>query len=247
MTGMVDISLLITLHREGPLAHRTLCSAMRCCEIAVAQGLSVEMVVTLDKADEQTFAVAKAHPFVRAVASRILLLAHGDLSSSRNSGIEASRGSLVTVCDGDDHLSPNWLVAAHRAQQDFGADAILHPEVIATFGTESVFWFQPDQIDAGISPVSMLAANPWNACCFAPKRIFEAVPYEVSRPGESGFGFEDWHWNCQTMADGFVHRIVPQTVRFERRKLSGSLNQAHRSASSLVRRSRLFDPQVSKF
>lgn len=237
---MVDISALVTLHREGPLAHRTLSSVMRCCEAAVARGLSVEVVVTLDSADEPTSAVAAAHPVVRAFPSRILPLAHGDLSLSRNSGIQASRGGQVAVFDGDDHLSPNWLVAAHLAQQAFGPQAILHPEAIATFGAESVFWLQPDQVQDGITAARMLAANPWNACCFAPRGIFEAVPYEVSRPGQSGFGFEDWHWNCQTMAEGFVHRVVPRTVRFERRKSSGSLNQAHRSASSLIRPSRLF-------
>jgi hypothetical protein len=76
------------------------------------------------------------------------------------------------------------------------------------------------------------------------KDIFLRHPYGEETTGGPGFGFEDWHWNCQTLAEGIEHHVVPNTVHFLRMKKAGSNFRYHVGTSRIVRPSRLFDPAI---
>jgi hypothetical protein len=112
---------------------------------------------------------------------------------------------------------------------------------MVAFGAWNAYWWQVDQLEDYYRPGALLTTNYWNACAFAAKSVFERCPYHVSRVGEAGFGFEDWHWNCETIADGFVHRLARGTARFERRKDGGSLNVAHQRVGAVIRPSKFFE------
>jgi len=112
-----------------------------------------------------------------------------------------------------------------------------------TFEAETALWWQTSSDEATFDSACMLVTNPWNACSFASREVYLQTPYARARPGESGFGFEDWHWNCETLSKGNAHLVVPDTVHYVRKKSSGSLNNAHSSQDALIPPTSLFDLQ----
>lgn len=240
MSSIPVVSAIITMHAEGALAHRTLLSIQRCREFAEAHGVRTEFVITLDNANAETKRIVLSHPALRS-DDQVHEIAFRDLSLSRNFAIEQARGRYVGTFDGDDYFSKNWLERCVSSIQRDGGKNIYHPELTMAFGEFNAYWWQPDQASEYYKPECLLTMNLWNACSFAERSTYLAFPYLVSRPGESGFGYEDWLWNCDTIAAGFVHRPAPQTVRFERRKSNGSLNIAHQRTGAVIRPSAFFD------
>lgn len=238
--SMPQVSAVITFHGEGLLAHPTLRSIERCRRHAEKAGIGVEFVITLDNADSETRRVVRSHPALRE-GDQIHEVDYRDLSSCRNHAIEHARGRYVGTFDGDDYFSENWITRCVELIREFGEDCIFHPEIMLAFGEWNAFWWQVDQDSEYYRPRSLLMLNYWNACAFAARSVFVHCPYQVSRPGECGFGFEDWHWNCETIAAGYRHKLAEQTVRFERRKAAGSLNVAHQRTAAIVRPSPFFD------
>ena len=233
-----DVSIVLTCHREGLIAHATLLSIQRSREWAHSKGLKTELIVTLDLADEETRRVVQAFPN-RVGRNLVVELDVGDLGASRNAAIARATGRYVAICDGDDYYAQNWF-ADCVAMSQVHPGSVLHPELVVLFDQWKAHSWQRDQGHPDFDPDCLLTINPWNSCCFALREVFLAHPYLTLRPGETGFGFEDWHWNCETLAAGHEHRVVPRTVHFVRRKRAGSLNLAHASTHALIPPSTLF-------
>ena len=141
----IDVSLLITFHREGVLAHSTLNSIERCRKFAENAGITTEYVWVLDSIDEETRSVLMAHP-AKSNITKIVDVSHNDAGASRNSGIAVSSGIAIAILDGDDYFSTNWIERAWHYLKEFGPHAILHPEFVVNFGTELSYCWQIDQI-----------------------------------------------------------------------------------------------------
>ncbi|PKH70715.1 hypothetical protein CXF96_06660 [Stenotrophomonas sp. Betaine-02u-21] len=236
-----QISAVITFHREGLLAHKSLLSLRRCILAAERRGIAVEVVATLDNADSETSRIVAMHRDTGLI-DQLLEVHCGDLGLSRNAAILSARGTWILICDGDDYLSAGFIT---RCWDTAAGDehVILHPELIVTFGAETGIWWQTGSNAAEFDANCMLVTNPWNSCSFGAKDIYLETPYVLARPGESGFGFEDWHWNCQTLALGHPHLIAEKTAHYVRKKESGSLNNAHAGNRALIPPTRLFAPR----
>lgn len=234
------LSAVVTFHRERELVEPTLHSIERMRRHAEAQGLRVELVMTLDGDDAQTEQAITTHPALRPedTLHRVALF---DLSLCRNYAIERARGDYVATLDGDDLFSENWLSDAVAMIKTEGPRTIVHPQLMIAFGSWHAYWEQIDQTDERFLPATLMSLNHWNACSLARREVFVDCPYIEARVGKSGFGFEDWHWNCETIARGYVHRVAPQTFRLERRKAEGSLNVAHQSHAAILRPTAFFD------
>lgn len=239
----VDITVAVTFHREGLMAHRSLSTALESClHVEAIAGVTTRLVATLDCADTETRRVVRQHPGLRK-EDLVIELSHGDVALSRNHAIQSSPSGYVTVLDGDDHVSVNWLVAARQRLAEAHGKAVVHPQVVITFGATTGYREQIDQFATGLDVSSLLAVNFWNVCAFAERSTFLETPYVSTRSKCGGYGYEDWHWNCETIASGYQHLTAPRTVYFERRKSSGSLNRLHQSAGAVVRPSKLFRGQ----
>ena len=235
-----DASAIVTFHKEGILGHQTLLAVERCRMHAESLGLTVELVITLDCPDAETVRVVHDHPAIRE-SDQVYQVTFKDLSTCRNFAISKSLGDYIGTFDGDDYWSKNWISHSVQMIQSEGEHNIIHPEMIFAFGEVNSYWWQIDQLGAYYRPATQLTTNYWNACAFAAKSVFEKCPYQVSRVGEAGFGYEDWHWNCETIAEGYIHRTAKGTIRYERRKENGSLNIAHRHAGAIIKPSKFFD------
>lgn len=234
----VDVSLLITFHNEGILAHSTLNSIERCRKYAEAAGISTEYVWVLDDVNDETRAVLMAHP-VTAGNVQIVEVSHRDLGASRNSGIQKAKGTAVAILDGDDYFSTNWIERAWFYLKEYGDQAILHPEFVVSFGARAAYCWQVDQTGKYYVQDGLLINNFWTSWTFAKRSVYVQCPYSVTRPLETGFGYEDWHWNCESIASGYVHRLVWGSVGFYRRKKMSLVNSTTASGA-IVPPTRLF-------
>jgi hypothetical protein len=235
-----DASIVMTCHREGVLAHLSWLALRRCREFAEKSGYSIQFILSLDRADDETTRVVKSLPGL-ASSDSVVEVDYGDLGLSRNHAIGLADGEYVGICDGDDYLSANWIVRSLESARGAADRTIWHPELIVLFEGWHALSRQVAQDDPAFDRNAMLVMNPWNSCSFAHRTTYLGIPYLASRPGETGFGFEDWHWNCETLAQGFRHCIASETMHFVRRKDSGSLNLAHARNNALIHATKLFD------
>lgn len=233
----VDITAVVTFHREGLMAHRSLTSVVKCCQYAQLAGMTTRIVATLDDADLGTKRVIQRHPGL-GPNDEVIELSLGDAALSRNHAIRESDSRYISIFDGDDCVSRNWLAAAMYKAVRMDGPSIIHPRLVIAFGAITQFRKQPDQSRSEVDERGLLMTNFWNVCSFADRDTYVAIPYVPV--GKGGFGFEDWHWNCETVAAGFQHVTAPKTVYFERHKKFGSVNLSHQLTGAVVRSSNLF-------
>lgn len=235
----MDISLLITLHDEGELAQPTLLAAARAREQAAQRGWGVELVLALDRASVRMRRVVDA--FELAAHDQVLQLDVGDVGASRNAAMQFCRGRYVAICDGDDLLSANFLEVAATQLEDDAREVIVRPQLVVQFDQNNSLGWQVGSDDPVFDPRCMLTINPWTTACMARRSLFLAVPYWVRTAQAQGLGFEDWNWNCETLAAGAVDVIAARTVHYVRIKASGSMNARYAREAAVFPPSRLFE------
>ncbi|MGE6332033.1 glycosyltransferase family 2 protein [Stenotrophomonas sp. NPDC077659] len=234
-----ELSVVVTFHREGVFAHAALRSYLQSRQQARAAGSRVQFVLVLDNADEQTTVIVRGHPDLTG-DELILATSFGDPAMARNMGIERADGTFVCILDGDDLISRDYLQRHLDAAANAPARSVLHAEVVASFGKWDGFGTQIDQRSMSFSPDMLLNANPWISAVFARREVFSEVPYVACRPDQTGYGYEDWHWSCQTVAAGFEHLTVPHTAYFYRIKQAGSVNANSTAVQAVMPPSDLF-------
>lgn len=236
MSDLVDITAILTAHAEGPLAGPSFRNLLDTVAVAREAGLSVDLLVVLDDPDPETremFTEADAH------GVRVESTSYADHGLVRNHAAEMVSSHYIAFLDGDDLWGENWLVEAHRVCQTDPGRVIAHPEVNWFFGEGGYVYFLPDQTDPEFDLAYLRVANPWDALCMAPVAAYTDVPHSKRAIAE-GFAYDDWHWNMETLVAGFVHRVVPETIHFKRRR-AGSQFTVASANRSLTRPSAVLD------
>lgn len=233
----IDVSIVVTFHREGALAVPALASLGDLVDHARAHGLTVETVAVLDRADDATRDVIEAH---RPLLDVVLPVDVGDSALARNAGLVASTGGFVAFLDGDDLWGEDWVTAAVHAARDSGraragdgggSDAVWHPQYVHFFtaddrhitsdgayprsAADSFVMEQHPSDRPDLDRRALLVNNLWTANVLAARRLFETYPFPANDVA-NGFGIEDWTWNLATTWAGVPHRIVPGTVHMVR-------------------------------
>ncbi|QEL18378.1 glycosyltransferase [Limnoglobus roseus] len=224
-----DLTLIVTAHAEGRLAHRTVRSAVAAVDLARRQGRIVECIAVLDRPTPET-----RDYFTRDAPAdwRLLDGDHGDLGLARNQGVEAAGGRWVAFLDADDLLGSWWLLSVLE-QPDADPRTVYVPEATITFEAHHlIHWLTPSDAPA-FRPEVLVATNYWMALVAARRELLCEIPFAAARGG-SGFGFEDWHWFTQVLAAGGAIQTVPGTTIFIRRKSRGSLLREHQIANALL-------------
>lgn len=222
------LSVVITAHCEGLIAHKTVMSALAGLE-KIKQ--SWEIVVNVDNGDKATrnyFARYTKDP--RFVINKTSL---GDPGSARNAAIQVARGKYITVLDGDDLLSSSFfeeffrLVEAHPDKR-----IMVHPGATMQFGENIPLtaWPQFDSDTLEKDAIKLVGVNRWTASSAAEREVFLESPYV---PSVDGYGYEDWWLNQQVVACGVTH-YVADSVLFYRKKTSGSMFALHENDRTVV-------------
>jgi glycosyltransferase involved in cell wall biosynthesis len=238
--SVIDASLVLALHHEGPLLRRTILSLREAAQHARAHGITVELVATLDRADDLTCEALKGFEIDGFDGWSVIPVDHGSLGPSRNSGIKAARGRYVYICDGDDLISANTITAMFRLAQATGRGHLIFHEYLCAFGDRPHCWkYFPLDV---VSPLAFLEQHPYTSAAFAHRSVFEAVPYQDSG-ASSDYAFEDWHFNAECVARGLQILIAKGTIRFYRQRRGSLMDQAGNTTRQILP-SKLFEPQT---
>jgi len=233
-----DISCIVPFHAEGLIAHKTIRSINRAMKYAEQRGLLIELLIVLDRATSETRRYVETSSVIDPAAC-ILSTDFGDPGLARNAAIERACGEYIAIIDGDNLIAEDWLVRAHEVNR-LSHCYVIHPEVNVYFDQKTSLFYHPDQQQEDFDETNLIVENYWTALSFSRRETYLLIPYSPTPP-LSGFGFEDWHWNCEVMARGFVHKVAPGTAHFIRVKERGSLLAETVSRNALMRHSALFD------
>lgn len=246
----IQVSCILNLHREGEIVIPTLRSISRMIDYSQQQGITCELIIILDRADQKTRGLiqkAKSE-ILNFIPISICEVENGDLGKSRRDGVASSSGNYIAFLDGDDLYSKNWIADAHQmAQFDQNKDStIYHPELNVYFGEHYRTFWHPDAQKLDENGISgLLLENLWTSLSFGLRKIYETNPVHDNGL-DKGFGYEDWHWNMDTSAKEIKHRPVYKTIHFIRLKPTGSLNQNSSSRSVIVRPSNFANSLIFK-
>jgi len=230
-----QVAAILTAHAEGVMAGLSFRSLLDAVAVARAEGLAVEVLVVLDNptaATRAAFAEADRH------GATVTEVSYADQGLVRNRAVGLSSARHIAFLDGDDLWSENWLADAYRMCAASDRE-IGHPELNWFFENQQNLYFLPDQTDPAFDPALLRIANPWDALCLAPRSAYVEHPFS-HRAVADGYAYEDWHWMLETFLGGYVHRVVPETIHFKRRREGSQYVQA-RAGKVLTRPSELLD------
>lgn len=237
MAKRVDVTVIVNAHKEGLIASATLKSAQLSVAAALTQGVQAELLIVLDRPDQNTRDLVAS--WLKSDARmRSLDVDVGDLGLARNAGVQISRGKWIAFLDADDLFGKDWLWKAHQAATLEAREVVWHPETNLYFGARPHVFTHVDMDDPEIDPAAICNSNLWTALCFASRDLLLRVPYRATQL-EKQIGFEDWGWNLETMANGVIHKIVPGTAHAIRTK-STSLVSRTTQAGCLPYPTRMF-------
>jgi hypothetical protein len=217
MTTTVDVTLVMTVHSETLVAGPTMESAEQAIAAAEAAGHSVERILALDNPTEATSDYFGQHAFDGWDRR---LMHEGDPGRIRNAIVPETAGRFVAFLDGDDLFSENWLSAGVTVLKEAaaeGARVIAHPELNVIFDGGTQLNHNLGQDSPLFTPHFLYVRNCYDTLCLTPREAHLEVPYG-KRDIPRGISREDWQFGVETMARGWRHVVVPDTIIFKRRR-----------------------------
>jgi glycosyltransferase involved in cell wall biosynthesis len=233
------ISVVVTSHRESLLIHRTLKSVYDSIERAEQANIPCELIVVLDRSDDETRRYVDRFPIQR---HRTVEVDFGDPGLARNAGAQKATGKYVAYLDGDDLFCPQWLTSAYKyAENSRVPRLVLHPEYNAYFESINCLVQYGGCPKPGFSPLGLAIVNYWTSIIFLKRAMLADAAFPGLDPA-SGFGYEDWHVVAEQIGLGAEVHTVPGTCNFVRRKHFNSVLTRHSQSKALLPPSRLLDP-----
>lgn len=144
----INISVILTAHREGRLAHPAHMSALAAMREAKLQNISSELIIILDRSDDAT---RNYFLHYKALDATLIEVDFGDPGLARNTGIRHARGQAIAFLDADDLWGNEWLALAYAYLSCSHRTTICHPQISQVFGERTETIFHPDQTDSAFS------------------------------------------------------------------------------------------------
>ena len=232
----VDLSIVITAHKEGILAHKTILSILRGLESFEENNLTFEIIIHIDNGDADTIEYYKR--YASDGRFRIFNNSFGNPADSRNYGINKAQGVYTTLLDGDDLISKNWLVDGVQLLKQTSEPTILRPQYHFHFGVSEELndmWIMDESFTKEEDALIMAFYNRWSLPLIAKTSLLKSYPF---KPSLNGYAYEDWLFNADIRSDGIAVRIVKGAVLFYRRRRE-SVTSLHRGG--ILEYSNLFD------
>lgn len=230
---MTDLTLIVTAHDETLVAGPTMTAADVAVAAAREAGYTVETIIALDNATDATTEYFGQSCFDHW---QRWTMDEGDLGRVRNALVPRTSGRFIAFLDADDLFSENWLadgVGVLTAAAERGERIIAHPEVNLIFDGTKFLYQNIDQDSPLFTPYYLYAANGYDSLCLTPREAHLDVPY-VSRNIPNGLSYQDWQFAVQTMARGWKHVVVRDTIIFKRRR-DTSLNMESQDRKAIIR------------
>jgi len=228
-----DLTLIVTAHNETLVCGPTMKAADLAVDAARAAGYTVQAIIALDNATEETTEYFNQSYFDHWER---WVMHEGDLGRVRNALVPRTSGRFIAFLDADDLFSENWLadgIAALKAAEERGESVIAHPEVNVIFDGGKYLLQNVDQDSPLFTPHFLYVRNAYDSLCMSPREAHMEVPY-VHRDIPNGLSYQDWQFAIETMSRGWKHMVVPDTIIFKRRR-DVSLVTESNTRKSIVR------------
>jgi hypothetical protein len=228
-----DLTVIVTAHDETSVSGPTMRAADLAIEAARERGFTVQAIIGLDAPTEATSTYFHQPRFDHWER---LVLHERDLGRTRNALVPQCDGRYVAFLDADDLFSVNWLaegVAALDAAAERGEQAIAHPELNVVFDATKTIYVNIDQRSPLFTPEYLYVRHYYDSLCMAPRAAHLEIPY-VTRDVPNGLSYQDFQFTIETLAAGWQHMVVRDTIIFKRRRDESLVTESN-IRKSLVR------------
>jgi len=238
---MIQVSAVLNVHNEEDLIGRSFNSLKKCIKHAADNNIKTELIIIADNPSNGIITYFENN---NDSSYEFYVVYFQDPSLSRNFGAEKSNGKYIVFFDGDDLWSSNWLTECLIASEKSRNDIICHPEASLYFEQKNQIFFHADSEEDNFNAWQLIENNYWTSQVFLKREVFLANP-QFHLNIENGFGYEDWQWNCMTLAKNIQHKIIAGTYHFIRnKKMSQSVSS--RNNNCLLPPSSLFFSYLPK-
>lgn len=229
-----DLTVVVTAHDETTVCGPSMRAADVAVEAARAKGFAVQTIVALDAPTDATAAYFRQSRFNhwerRTFQER-------ELGRVRNALLSEIDGRYVAFLDADDLFSENWLADAAQTLQaasERGVQAIAHPELNVIFDGQQSVMLNIDQRSPLFTPHYLYFRHYYDSLGMAPREAHLDCPF-VTRDIPNGLSYQDFQFTIESMAAGWQHIVVPDTVIFKRRRDVSLVTQSN-YRKSIVRK-----------
>ena len=226
---MCDVTAILNVHNEEDYIDKTLLSLKEAVWYAKDNNIEVKVIVIADNPSDgmHQFLYEKKYEWLN-----FEIVNFRDPGLSRNYAAGISKSEFICFFDGDDLWSYNWISECFNFYKSQSKEIVCHPESSIYFGEKEHIFFHPDSTSNDFYPWQLIQNNYWTSQVFLKRETYLNTP-QIKSNIENGFGYEDWQWNCNTLAKGIEHRPVPNTYHFIRGKNKGVFNFSKQNACLL--------------
>ena len=239
----MSLSVIFNFHKEGFLLEETIKNFKDVLKEHSRFNLwtNIEIIAILDRPDILTKEVFYKNSDFFDVFKEVDF---GDLSLSRNIGVDISKNSFILFSDGDDFVSPDCLNSLYFEVHGFYEGKslksiqvkdhiIFHPRYVVEF--PKIF------ISEYVNSNKYVRANntfynSYTSKIMGYRTIFESFKF---RQTSGCYGYEDWDLNNRLMFSG-IRFVVVDFILFYRKEKENSLLFKQLNNSLIVRNSSLY-------
>ena len=235
----IDLSVILNAHDEDIYLTRTLLSMDEAAVFAQDLGISLELVLVLDRPSAAVREIAYHASPSGFKQTRVIEVNNGSLGLSRNDGAAIAQGEWLFLQDADDLISYNALAELFFSAQRHGRHSIHVCETLIAFGMD--FYVVRYLGSQAVSPISFVDAHPFVSRILCHRDLLEEQPFADLRL-TADHAYEDWFFNAEAVARGYIIHIVPDTIFFYRQRSNSLLRQANSISTRQIPPSNLFVP-----
>lgn len=211
-----SLALVANFHRERRIGRKTANFLGHVHARLRDRGIDFNIEFVLDRPDEAT--VAEITDASRAIpGSRMHLVDFANLGISRTFGVNAARADVVCFTDGDDFFSLDWFERALDYLSRGPMRVVLHTQYMVGFDQDEFIRETTESVDPAFDPLSLAVDWYWSANLAVQTEVFASAPIQPYDHA-SGFGSEDWHWSCNSLAEGIDRVSLPGAAYYYRVK-----------------------------
>lgn len=232
-----DVSIILNIHNETKYIARTIASLEDSCDFAQRQGLAIELVIVMDNSPDSLRSWIGNYDFRYFSQCKIINVENRSLGKSRNSGIEIASGEYITTADADDLISFNFIWECYQLARKNGARSIICAEYVYSFGSRT--YLQKYLGSSHIPCLLFAGGHPYVSRLLCHRTLFDQIQYVDARGGIRAF--EDYHLNCEAIANGYSFHCAPGTALFYRQRSASIMTTA---AGKIIPPSSYFSPEI---
>lgn len=221
----MKLSIIITAHNEGLLAHKTMRSVERALE--QVEG-SYEVIINLDRPDDETKKYFEKYNDRKNYV--VTQSDCGDTGGARNHAIKQAEGKYVIFMDADDLVSKNYFSGILEVLESTREEVMVYPQYCLAFedcGDNYTLQELQEASNTDYDIMKLFGRHRWISSVGGQRKTFLEHPYIRDK---DGFGHEDYALIIELAGLGIEQRVAKNAVHFYRRR-AGSQSGLHNSTN----------------